>query len=120
MVIHTMVHFHVMSNGLKMTGVKHSDNDLIIYDTPQESRTNRTMMSTVTTITTISSPQIEYSPSVTSTDVASDTANMTPDAGSGMISYGSPSPMLITKSISITKSSTKSCTFSSTKSCTVT
>ena len=81
-----------MPNGLKMTGVKHSGNDLIIYDTPQESRTNRTMMATETTITTISSPQIEYSPSVTAPDVASDTANMTPDAGSGCLLYTSPSP----------------------------
>ena len=72
--------FHVMKNGIKMTGATHSDSDFIIYDTPQESRTNRVMMSTASTITTISSPQIEYSPSVTSTDVASDTTKMTPDS----------------------------------------
>ena len=29
--------FHVMPNGLKMTGLKHSDRDTIIYGTPQES-----------------------------------------------------------------------------------
>ena len=29
--------FHVMPNGLKMTGLKHSDTDTIIYGTPQES-----------------------------------------------------------------------------------
>ena len=85
--------FHVMRNGIKMTGATHSDSDFIIYDTPQESRTNRVMMSTASTIPTISSPQIEYSPSVTSTDVASDTTNMTPDSGGGMISYSSPSPI---------------------------
>ena len=28
--------FHIMSNGVKMTGVKHSGSDIIIYDTPQE------------------------------------------------------------------------------------
>ena len=31
--------FHVMSDGVKMTGVKHSDSNRIIYDTPQQSRT---------------------------------------------------------------------------------
>ena len=84
--------FHVMPNGLKMTGAVHSDSDLIIYNTPQESRTNRTFVATESTLTTVSSPQIEYTPSVTAPDVSSDTSNMTPDAGSGMISYGSPSP----------------------------
>ena len=29
--------FHVMPNGLKMTGLEHSDRDTIIYGTPQES-----------------------------------------------------------------------------------
>ena len=32
--------FHVMPNGVKMTGSKHSDTDVIIYDTPQQSRTS--------------------------------------------------------------------------------
>ena len=52
--------FHVMSNGVKMTGVKHSDNDIIIYDTPQQSRTStatisQTNVSNTTTQTTTSS-----------------------------------------------------------------
>ncbi len=52
--------FHVMSNGVKMTGVKHSDSDIIIYDTPQQSRTStatisQTNVSNTTTQTTTSS-----------------------------------------------------------------
>ena len=49
--------FHVMSNGIKMTGVKHSDNDMIIYDTPQQSRTSTVRRtSSPETIVTVSSP----------------------------------------------------------------
>ena len=49
--------FHVMSNGIKMTGVKHSDNDFIIYDTPQQSRTSTvTRISSPETMVTVSSP----------------------------------------------------------------
>ena len=47
-----------MPNGTKMTGAKHSDSDMIIYDTPQESRTSRGMMSTTTPYTTVSSAQV--------------------------------------------------------------
>ena len=47
--------FHVMPNGLKMTGAKHSNNDMIIYDTPQESRTNTAMrLETTGNVTTVS------------------------------------------------------------------
>ena len=49
--------FHVMPNGIKMTGVKHSDNDMIIYDTPQQSRTSTvTRTSSPETMVTVSSP----------------------------------------------------------------
>ena len=51
--------FHVMSNGTKMTGAKHSDSDMIIYDTPQESRTSRGMMSMSTSYTTVSSAPVQ-------------------------------------------------------------
>ena len=50
--------YHIMSNGVKMTGASHTGNDVIIYDTPQESfRSARsvgitTMMTTPTTTTT--------------------------------------------------------------------
>ena len=46
-----------MSNGIKMTGVKHSDSDMIIYDTPQQSRTSTvTRTSSSETMVTVSSP----------------------------------------------------------------
>ena len=51
--------FHVMPNGVKMTGAKHSDSDFIIYDTPQESRTSRGMMSMSTSYTTVSSAPVQ-------------------------------------------------------------
>ena len=51
--------FHVMSNGTKMTGAKHSGSDMIIYDTPQESRTSRGMMSMSTSYTTVSSAPVQ-------------------------------------------------------------
>ena len=46
-----------MSNGIKMTGVKHSDNESIIYDSPQQSRTSSvTRISSPETMVTVSSP----------------------------------------------------------------
>ena len=54
--------FHVMPNGIKMTGSKHSDNDFIIYDTPQQSRTSSARMSSSSTMTTVSSPATTYTP----------------------------------------------------------
>ena len=66
--------FHVMSNGVKMTGVKHTGNDMIIYDTPQESRTSRGMMSTTTPITTVSSAQVQTNVSNTTTTSHPDTS----------------------------------------------
>ena len=48
-----------MSNGTKMTGAKHSGSDMIIYDTPQESRTSRGMMSMSTSYTTVSSAPVQ-------------------------------------------------------------
>ena len=68
--------FHTMPNGTKMTGVKHSDSDMIIYDTPQESRTSRGMMSTTTPITTVSSAQVQTNVSNTTTTSQSDTSSI--------------------------------------------
>ena len=68
--------FHIMSNGVKMTGVKHTGNDMIIYDTPQESRTSRGMMSAMTPITTVSSAPIQ-NVSDTTTTSQSDTSDVT-------------------------------------------
>ena len=61
--------FHVMSNGVKMTGAKHSGNDLIIYDTPQESRTSRGVVvsTTHTPMTTVFSPRVPRNVSNTTT-----------------------------------------------------
>ena len=68
--------FHVMPNGTKMTGVKHTDSDMIIYDTPQESRTSRGMMSTTTPITTVSSAQVQTNVSNTTTTSQPDTSSI--------------------------------------------
>ena len=68
--------FHIMPNGVKMTGVKHTDNDMIIYDTPQESRTSRGMMSTTTPITTVSSAQVQTNVSNTTTTSQPDTSSI--------------------------------------------
>ena len=73
--------FHVMSNGVKMTGSKHSDMDFIIYDTPQESRTStaRSPSTTQTTPTVISSPtQTNVSNTTTSSQT---TTSSTPQTG---------------------------------------
>ena len=49
--------FHVMPNGVRMTGAEHGKNDLIIYDTPSLSRTSTsTTTSSSTTISTVASP----------------------------------------------------------------
>ena len=50
--------YHIMSNGVKMTGASHSGNDAIIYDTPQESfRSARTVGTAITmTSTTTTTP----------------------------------------------------------------
>ena len=59
-----------------MTGVKHSGNDMIIYDTPQESRTSRGMMSMSTSYTTVSSAPVQ-NVSDTTTTSQPDTSNIT-------------------------------------------
>ena len=66
--------FHVMPNGTRMTGAKHSENDFIIYDTPQASRTSTARSSTPTTQTTpiVTSPPISYT-SPTETNVSNTT-----------------------------------------------
>ena len=68
--------FHVMSNGVKMTGAKHTGSDMIIYDTPQESRTSRGMMSAMTPLTTVSSAPVQ-NVSDTTTTSQSDTSSPT-------------------------------------------
>ena len=72
--------FHVMSNGVRMTGAKHSGNDLIIYDTPQESRTSRGVVASTTSttpMTTVFSPQVPRNVSNTTTTSQPNTSNIT-------------------------------------------
>ena len=66
--------YHVMSNGVKMTGATHTGNDIIIYDTPQESRTSTASVSSSATqpIETVTSPQISYT-TPTETNVSNTT-----------------------------------------------
>ena len=66
--------FHVMPNGIKMTGAKHSDSDFIIYDTPQASRvsTARSLPSTSQTTPIVTSSPISYT-SPTQTNVSNTT-----------------------------------------------
>ena len=47
--------YHVMPDGTKMTGVKHSDNDSIIYDTPEQSFAP-SIVSVASTVTQESTP----------------------------------------------------------------
>ena len=60
--------YHVMSNGLKMTGATHSETDSIIYDTIQESLGQRPIVTQVyTTQETTTTETVETSVDMTST-----------------------------------------------------
>ena len=73
--------YHIMPNGVKMTGSSHTGNDVIIYDTPQESfRSARsvgitTVMATPTTTTTT---QGEIIGEVSMSDTSTSTSTYTP------------------------------------------
>ena len=86
--------FHVMSNGVKMTGAKHSDSDLIIYDTPQESRTSRGMMASMSSVTTVSSLEIQENVSDTTIQAipSSDTSTTMADTPSQQTTQPSYTP----------------------------
>ena len=86
--------FHVMSNGIKMTGAKHSDSDLIIYDTPQESRTSRGMMASMSSVTTVSSLEIQENVSDTTIQAipSSDTSTTMADTPSQQTTQPSYTP----------------------------
>ena len=73
--------YHVMPDGTKMTGVSHSDNDKIIYDTPQQSLNKITNVNMTTTMT---QPSTTITPSEPIID------NITPpsDPPSGGGGYG--------------------------------
>ena len=85
--------YHVMSNGTKMTGVKHSGNDFIIYDTPQESRTSRGFVPTTTSYTTVTSAeQVTYESSETTTQSTDMTPMVDDTSGGGTINYDTTTP----------------------------
>ena len=69
--------YHIMPNGVKMTGSSHSGNDAIIYDTPQESfrsaRTVETAMTMTTTTTTTTPTQRIGDIDMTDTSGSTDT-----------------------------------------------
>ena len=65
-----------MSNGVKMTGAKHSGYDMIIYDTPQESRTSIGVRASTSPMTTVTSPQVQTN--VSNTTTPSQTTTSTP------------------------------------------
>ena len=80
--------FHIMSNGVKMTGVKHSGSDFIIYDTPQESRTS----TTTTTQTNVSSTTTQTTTSSTSTtNTVNNTNQQTTQQSNTSVSDNTPS-----------------------------
>ena len=80
--------FHIMSNGVKMTGVKHSGSDFIIYDTPQESRTS----TTTTTQTNVSSTTTQTTTSsTTTTNTVNNTNQQTTQQSNTSVSDNTPS-----------------------------
>ena len=70
--------FHVHpTTGAKMVGVAHTTAPhAIIYDTPQESRTSRTIEATSTSYTTVSSQQVQTNVSDTTTTSQPDTSSI--------------------------------------------
>ena len=88
--------YHIMPNGVKMTGASHSGNDAIIYDTPQESfrsartvGTAMTMTSTTTTTTTQRIGDIGMTDTTGSTDTppSSSPPSSPPSSGGGYGGY---------------------------------
>ena len=66
--------YHIMSNGVKMTGASHSGNDAIIYDTPQESfRSARTVGTAMTMTTTTTTTPTQRIGDIDMTDTSSST-----------------------------------------------
>ena len=103
--------YHVMSNGLKMTGATHSETDFIIYDTMEESLGQRATVSqvinvgvTTSSTTTVAETEVETTPTIvtttptttstptmdtTPTDTSSETSTppSTPNDGGGYGGY---------------------------------
>ena len=70
--------FHVMPNGVRMTGAEHGKNDLIIYDTPSLSRTSTTTSTSSTTISTVTSPVAPTTVTPQQTDTTPPPSSPTP------------------------------------------
>ena len=72
--------YHIMSNGVKMTGASHTGNDVIIYDTPQESfRSARSVgITTMMTTPTTTATQGEVIGEITMTNTSTPTSTYTP------------------------------------------
>ena len=78
--------FHVHpTTGAKMVGVAHTTSPhAIIYDTPQESRTSRSTMTTTSSLTTVSSAQVQ-------TDVSDTTVQAIPSSDTSTTMVDTPS-----------------------------
>ena len=95
--------FHVMPNGLKMTGLQHSDRDSIIYGTPQESlrsggspasnvgSTRIGLRSIQQLVKESETTQTETPQTTENTDLYSDPVDTAPDSGSSPPSSPPPS-----------------------------
>ena len=92
--------YHVMSNGLKMTGATHSETDSIIYDTIEESLGGKVIPSQVTNVGVTTSTVLETEVETTSTSVTTPTSTMnttsttsttTTDTSSGTSTPSAPS-----------------------------
>ena len=82
--------FHVMPNGNKMTGKIHSDNDRIIYNTPEESL--RTLRSFTTPSTKLTDPSTRTTDTTTTTTPTySDPSDDAMDSGGDMTPPSPPS-----------------------------
>ena len=84
--------FHVMPNGIKMTGAKHSDSDFIIYDTPAQSRTSVSAPTSTTTQTNVSSTTTQTTTSsTTTTNTVNNTNQQTTQQSNTSVSDNTPS-----------------------------
>ena len=95
--------YHVMSNGLKMTGATHSGSDSIIYDTMEESLGQPAVISQTSSYATPETTEVEETPtpvdttptivteqttptdttSTTDTSTTSDSSDSTPPSSGG-------------------------------------
>ena len=89
--------YHVMSNGLKMTGATHSGSDSIIYDTMEESlgkpaTVSQTYTTTTTSQTTQTTTQttVDPTPTIVTEQTTPTTTTTTTDTSSGSSDTSTP------------------------------